>query len=58
MLEMCKLIPRLVTEFDFEIEEKSKVWKTVNYWFVKPVNFRVKVQLRKKVASRGNIETR
>lgn len=43
---MSKLIPQLVRTFDFELEQPNKEWETMNYWFVKPVNFRVKVKLR------------
>jgi hypothetical protein len=31
---MAKLIPALVSKFDFEIG--SEEWATVDYWFVKP----------------------
>jgi cytochrome P450 len=46
MLEMCKLVPRLVTDFDFELDMATTPWKTINYWFVKPVDFRVRVKPR------------
>ncbi|KAH0837551.1 hypothetical protein AYO21_05039 [Fonsecaea monophora] len=45
-LEMSKLIPQLVRRFNFELEHPEREWDTVNYWFVKPVDFRVKVMLR------------
>lgn len=44
-LEMYKLIPRLVRDFDFELERKGE-WKSENYWFVKPTDFNVKVRRR------------
>lgn len=44
-LEMSKLIPRLVRDFEFELEKPAKTWQTENYWFVKPTDFRVKVRL-------------
>ena len=47
MLEISKLIPQLVREFDFELIEPEKGWKTRNAWFVKPTNFRVRVKRRK-----------
>ncbi|KAF7517983.1 hypothetical protein G7054_g13621 [Neopestalotiopsis clavispora] len=52
MLEMSKLIPRLVRDYDFELAEElsgpSSTWSTRTYWFVKPTNFSVKVSLREK----------
>jgi cytochrome P450 len=46
-LEMGKLIPRLVKDFDFElVGGGEKKWKTENYWFVKPTDFDVKVRRR------------
>jgi hypothetical protein len=53
MLEMTKLIPSIVRDFDFELvgEHSSTVspWNTENYWFVKPTNFRVKIRARRGV---------
>ena len=46
-LEMSKLIPQLVRKFDFELEHPEREWSTLNYWFVKPTDFRVKVTVRK-----------
>ncbi|ETS77432.1 hypothetical protein PFICI_11306 [Pestalotiopsis fici W106-1] len=52
MLEMSKLIPRLVRDYDFELAQElsgtSSTWSTRNYWFVKPTNFSVKVTMREK----------
>jgi hypothetical protein len=45
MLEISKLIPRLVRDFDMEIAIKGE-WKTQNYWFVKPMGFKVLVRPR------------
>lgn len=45
MLEIAKLIPRLIRDFDMEICEKGP-WETLNYWFVKPKNFKVLVRPR------------
>lgn len=52
MLEMCKLIPLLVRDFSFTLDNSLKMedWHTQNYWFVKPVDFKVRVEMR---ASRG-----
>lgn len=52
ILEISKLIPRIVRDFDFQLEgaaaTPSGSWKTFNAFFVKPVNFSVKVQPRKR----------
>ncbi|KAK1845598.1 cytochrome p450 pisatin [Colletotrichum chrysophilum] len=52
ILEISKLIPRIVRDFDFKLEgaaaTPSGSWKTFNAFFVKPVNFYVKVQPRKR----------
>ncbi|KID78346.1 Pisatin demethylase [Metarhizium brunneum] len=46
-LEMSKLIPLLVRNFDFELVGRRAAWKTENYWFVKPTDFFVRVVDRK-----------
>ncbi len=50
MLEMSKLLPRLIHDFDFELvgdsERHGYRWSTQNYWFVKPKNFKVRVKRR------------
>ncbi|KAH6655206.1 cytochrome P450 [Truncatella angustata] len=50
MLEISKLIPRLVQTFDFRLSgdlARSDVsWSTDNYWFVKPKDFLVEAKLR------------
>ncbi|KAI1077749.1 cytochrome P450 [Whalleya microplaca] len=50
-LEISKLIPRLIRDFEFEfsgdLAEKNAAWSTDNYWFVKPKNFMVLVRSRK-----------
>jgi cytochrome P450 len=48
LLEIGKLIPRLVRTFDFELVRKDR-WETSNYWFVKPSNFEVRVKVSKEV---------
>ena len=45
MLEIAKLVPRLIRDFDMEISEQGS-WETQNYWFVKPKNFKVLVRPR------------
>ncbi|KAI1333735.1 cytochrome P450 [Xylariaceae sp. FL0016] len=50
ILEMSKLIPRLVRDFDFELNQaiatNEKSWKTTTFWFVKPRDFEVKIRRR------------
>ncbi|CAG5171199.1 uncharacterized protein ALTATR162_LOCUS7291 [Alternaria atra] len=47
-LEMSKLIPMLVRDFDFSLAPHLQAadWETTNYWFVKPRDFQVKVMVR------------
>jgi cytochrome P450 len=44
MLEMSKLVPQIVRDYDFVLEGAGE-WETINFWFVKPMNFKVKVKL-------------
>ncbi|KAL3480447.1 cytochrome P450 [Aspergillus californicus] len=44
ILEMSKLIPRILREFEFTTNDQK--WQTENYWFVKPTNFEVTVRRR------------
>ncbi|KAI0469341.1 cytochrome P450 [Xylaria cf. heliscus] len=56
-LEISKLIPRIIREFDFELADGSagNSWATRNYWFVKPQGFNVKVScLDPKLRNRVN----
>ncbi|KAK3669749.1 hypothetical protein LTR78_010377 [Recurvomyces mirabilis] len=46
MLEISKLIPQLIRDFDFGLVKSGKQWETRNAWFVKPVNFMVRVKSR------------
>ncbi|KAF2451822.1 putative P450 monooxygenase [Karstenula rhodostoma CBS 690.94] len=46
-LEMSKLVPLIVDAFDFELEATGR-WKTKNLWFVKPVEFRVRIKTRRR----------
>ncbi|KAL7620204.1 hypothetical protein AAE478_009197 [Parahypoxylon ruwenzoriense] len=47
MLEMTKLIPRIVRDFDYELLGGSGVtWNTANFWFVKPKGFKINVTRR------------
>ncbi|KAH6847213.1 cytochrome P450 [Chaetomium sp. MPI-CAGE-AT-0009] len=45
MLEMCKLVPRLIRDFDLALWDKGQ-WQTTDHWFVKPEHFRVLVRPR------------
>ncbi|KAK6715054.1 hypothetical protein SNK04_005980 [Fusarium graminearum] len=47
-LEMSKLVPRLIRDFNFELDPSlpGGNWSTWNYWFVKPVDFKVRISLR------------
>lgn len=48
LLEMQKLIPRVIRDFDLEIAiPGDKTWSTKNRWFVKPQDFQVRVARRK-----------
>ncbi|OLN97617.1 Pisatin demethylase 2 [Colletotrichum chlorophyti] len=51
ILEISKLIPRIIRDFDFKLEGSAaspgESWKTRNAWFVKPQNFYVRVEPRK-----------
>ncbi|RLL95435.1 hypothetical protein CFD26_100536 [Aspergillus turcosus] len=44
ILEMSKLIPRIIRDFDFSAGTDN--WETENFWFVKPTNFTVRVRQR------------
>ncbi|KAJ2990879.1 hypothetical protein NUW58_g2738 [Xylaria curta] len=49
LLEMQKLILRIVREFDFKFKEgSSQNWKTENFWFDKPKGWQVEVAVRGK----------
>jgi hypothetical protein len=45
MLEMCKLLPRLIRDFDLELCGGGQ-WQTKHHWFVKPENFKLLVRPR------------
>lgn len=49
LLEINKLVPVLVRNFDLEIS--SKVLDATNTWFVKPYRFRACVSSRRKIKS-------
>ena len=45
-MEINKLIPELVTRFNFELEDPEREWTVHNDWFVRQsgVKFRVKMR--------------
>ncbi|PIA82924.1 Pisatin demethylase [Cercospora beticola] len=45
-LEMNKVIPMIISRFDFELINQPGILETKNYFFVKPSNFRVVVKQR------------
>ncbi|GLA51276.1 hypothetical protein AnigIFM63604_007628 [Aspergillus niger] len=47
LLEMNKLIPLVVREYDVEILGNGQGIKTCNHWFVKPVDFMVRISKSK-----------
>ncbi|PQE13359.1 cytochrome P450 oxidoreductase protein [Rutstroemia sp. NJR-2017a BVV2] len=47
MLEIAKLVPRIVRDWDFTLQERAdQAWETENITFVKPQNFMVTVAAR------------
>lgn len=50
MLEISKLIPKIVRELSYELDgdlaQKGTDWSTFNYWFVKPKGFQVRISPR------------
>ncbi|CAK4033497.1 P450 monooxygenase [Lecanosticta acicola] len=46
-LEMCKVVPMIVSNFDLELLDPAHAMKAENYWFVRPTNFRCVVKPRK-----------
>lgn len=50
ILEISKLIPRLLREFDFELKQPNQDWQCEDFWFVIPKGLSVRVK-RAAVAS-------
>lgn len=46
MLEISKLIPYLIKNYDFELQDPEREWEAYNYWFVKPTRLNVRVRVR------------
>lgn len=51
ILEMCKIIPELVANFDFSLAMPETAWKSRNFWFVKPEKLLIRLSARHKSAS-------
>ncbi|KAF0638901.1 hypothetical protein FPSE5266_05719 [Fusarium pseudograminearum] len=53
MLEMCKLLPVLVRDFDFTLNQdlQEGEWRTQTYWFVKPLDFQVYLKPREIIST-------
>lgn len=44
LLEMSKLVPQLIRDFDIELEHPSEELQKVNTWFVKQGKFGCKIK--------------
>ena len=48
LLEICKLIPMLVLEYDFELAGgRDAEWTLLNDWFVRQRDYRVRISRRR-----------
>lgn len=45
-LEMSKLLPQIIRNYDFELESPTRPWHTANFWFVKPTDFNLIIKKR------------
>ena len=45
-LEMSKIIPALLRQYDFELSDPTKEWKLHDYWFVRQTGLICKVKRR------------
>ncbi|KUI73865.1 Pisatin demethylase [Cytospora mali] len=50
ILEMSKLMPRLLRDFEFELERPDEKWKCENFWFVIPKDFSIRVRRASRTA--------
>jgi len=46
-MEMAKVIPQIVRNFDLELAYPKKEWTTHNMWFVKQTDFLVNVSRKR-----------
>ncbi|KFY74560.1 hypothetical protein V499_05422 [Pseudogymnoascus sp. VKM F-103] len=49
LLEMSKLVPQLIREFDVELEHPGEKWQKINRWFVKQEKFGCSIKRRQLV---------
>jgi hypothetical protein len=49
-MEMAKVIPQIVRNFDLALRHPKKEWTTDNLWFVKQSDFIVNVSRRRRTA--------
>jgi cytochrome P450 len=47
LMEMAKVIPQIIRNFELELVNPKEEWTTRNRWFVKQTNFFVNVSQRK-----------
>lgn len=47
LMEMSKLVPQLLRNFQFELENPDVEWKLTGYWFVKQTGLICRVSQRK-----------
>jgi cytochrome P450 len=47
LMEMAKVIPQIVRNFDLELTYPKREWRTTNHWFVKQTEFFVNLSRRK-----------
>ncbi|CAG8909742.1 unnamed protein product [Penicillium egyptiacum] len=46
LLEMSKLVPQLIRNFDISLENSHQTWRTTNRWFVKQSQYPCKLERR------------
>lgn len=46
LLEITKLLPRLIRDFEFQLADPSNPWRIESYWFVRPKGFKVALRQR------------
>lgn len=47
ILEIYKLVPAILTNFEIELADPEEVWSLHNAWFVKQSNFKVRLRRRR-----------
>lgn len=52
-MELSKVVPQLVREFDFVPENGIPEWTTENVWFVKPKGFKCHIKSHDVASTRG-----